>query len=76
MLNKHEPSFEEPVAGNPHGGFCEELAPSIKKERVYSMYFKHRFIQSGLWRHLVPFYPRVNFSSKGNFVNPKLKITR
>ena len=26
MLNKREASFEEPVAGNPHGGFCEELA--------------------------------------------------
>ncbi len=22
MLNKLEASFEEPVAGNPHGGFC------------------------------------------------------
>jgi hypothetical protein len=32
MLNKLEPNFEEPVAGNPHGGFCEELAPSEMKE--------------------------------------------
>ena len=26
MSNKHESNPEEPVAGNPHGGFCEELA--------------------------------------------------
>lgn len=32
MLNKHESNTEEPVAGNPHGGFCEELAPSKMKE--------------------------------------------
>ena len=32
MLNKHEPSFEEPVAGNPHGGFCEELALLNREE--------------------------------------------
>jgi hypothetical protein len=31
MLNKHEASFEEPVAGNPHGGFCEELTSSEMK---------------------------------------------
>lgn len=31
MQNKHEASFEEPVAGNLHGGFCEELAPSRRK---------------------------------------------
>jgi len=31
MLNKHETNFEEPVAGNSHGGFCEELASSIMK---------------------------------------------
>jgi hypothetical protein len=31
MLNKHETNFEEPVAGNPHGGFCEELASSFMK---------------------------------------------
>jgi hypothetical protein len=31
MLNKHESNTEEPVAGNPHGGFCEELA-LLKRE--------------------------------------------
>lgn len=30
MSNKHESNTEEPVAGNLHGGFCEELAPSRK----------------------------------------------
>lgn len=37
MPNKHEPSFEEPVAGNLHGGFCEELSLLKKDESVYSM---------------------------------------
>lgn len=32
MLNKREPNFEEPVAGNPHGGFCEELASFALEE--------------------------------------------
>jgi hypothetical protein len=32
MLNKYETSFEEPVAGNPHGGFCEELALLRREE--------------------------------------------
>lgn len=32
MLNKLESNTEEPVAGNPHGGFCEELAPCRKTE--------------------------------------------
>jgi len=32
MPDKLKQSTEEPVAGNPHGGFCEELTPSGKKE--------------------------------------------
>ena len=27
MSDKLNQLSEEPVAGNPHGGFCEELAP-------------------------------------------------
>jgi len=38
MLNKHETSFEEPIAGNPHGGFCQELAPSRKKEQLTTIF--------------------------------------
>lgn len=30
-------NFEEPVALIGHGGFCEELASSIRKRKVYSM---------------------------------------
>ena len=32
MLIKHETSFEESCVGNLHARFCEELAPSKKKE--------------------------------------------
>jgi hypothetical protein len=32
MLDKPNQLSEEPVAGNPHGGFCEESTLSIREE--------------------------------------------